>query len=303
MGTELDTVGTTMADLRAYCELMAGASMLPKHIRGPADVLFAVRAAQMMGLPDMAGITGMHSILGIPTVKTSLARTLVRKAGHRMRIDTSGSIMDGSLVATCRIWRADEPDEPPHEATWTVQDAVIAKHLKPAGKGGERAFVAVKENSGWDNYPRAMVVSRAVAECVGIACPEVLYGVGVESDEEVAAQSAIPRSAVTVQRAAPAAATPAPAADAKESTLSETVTDAYRSAVLAWADAGETDALADLWREIAEEGYADEMVRVPDAWQQPCEAEAEFVPLGQLVRIANQAMNMRVKSGESREVD
>lgn len=153
-----------------YAKTLADSGLLPAaYRRNPANVLYAVEYGEMLGLPPMAAITGIHIIEGKPTASAGLISALVRRAGHRLRVTGD----DRHAVA--EIIRRDDPDFT-FRAEWTMERAKQADLL---GKGT------------WKKYPAAMLKARAISEVARDACEETLSGVhytpeelGAEVDEE-----------------------------------------------------------------------------------------------------------------------
>jgi hypothetical protein len=152
-----------MAEKIYWAKTLAASDMLPKHFRGrPANLLYAVEYAQALELPRITVLTDMHVIEGKPSASANLISTLVRRAGHRLRV--YGSLEEGM---TAEIVRVDDPDFT-FRATWTMADA-------------QRAQVTHKDN--WKHYPKAMLKARAITEVAREACSEVLHGVVYTPEE------------------------------------------------------------------------------------------------------------------------
>jgi hypothetical protein len=70
-----------------YTKSLAGAGLLPAQYRGkPAHLFHSVEYGEMPGLAPMATISGVRVIEGRPTGSTALISSLVRRAGHRLRV-------------------------------------------------------------------------------------------------------------------------------------------------------------------------------------------------------------------------
>ena len=216
----------------AYARALADSGLLPAAYRAqPANVLYAVEYGDMLGLPPMAAITGIHIIEGKPSASSGLISALVRRAGHKLRVTGNDK------EATAHIVRADDPDFT-FEARWTLERA---KAADLAGKGT------------WKKYPAAMLKARAISEVARAACEEALFGLhytpeelGAEVDEDGGVVGG-----VVVGEAAPVPAA-APAEDlwqtpAPESTDQEWLQAALGQAVTVTKEAGEK-----LWVEGAE---------------------------------------------------
>lgn len=147
----------------AYARALAGSNMLPAHYRDkPENLLYAIEYADMLNVPPLVAVTGIHVIQGQPSASASLIASLVRRAGHKLRVER----FEGGARAT--IIRADDP-EFPHVVEFTMADA-------------ERAGLLSK-NPNWKARPAVMCEWRAVSACARLAASEVLFGVAYTPDE------------------------------------------------------------------------------------------------------------------------
>lgn len=157
-------VSSRLTERMNYAKALAAASLLPPAYRSqPANVLLAMEYGDALGLSPIAAIQGVNVIDGKPSASASLIGALVRRAGHRLRVETSP---DGTS-ARATIIRADDPDFP-FVCTWTMDRA------QAAGLTGKGA---------WRTYPEAMLKARAITEVARDACPEVLSGVQYTPEE------------------------------------------------------------------------------------------------------------------------
>ncbi len=177
-----------MPDKIAYARALAESGLLPAQYRKqPANLLYAIEYGEMLGLPPMAAINGIHVIEGKPSASAALISALVRRAGHRLRITGDDK------HAVCEIVRADDA-EFTFRSEWTLERARAAG---VAGKGV------------WKNYPAAMLKARALTECARDACQEALSGV-MYTPEELGAyvdEEGLPVRA-TAEHASPADVAP-----------------------------------------------------------------------------------------------
>lgn len=181
-----------------YARALAHASLLPRAYRNePANVLLAMEYGDALGLSAIAAIQGIHVIDGKPSASSALIGALVRRAGHRLRVEMS---QDGT-AATATIIRADDPDFP-FTCTWTMDRARAAGLLSKAG-------------GTWSTYPQAMLKARAITEVARDACPEVLSGVAYTA-EELGADDTPTTATATWE-------TPAPAPDGVDGDTGEIV--------------------------------------------------------------------------------
>ena len=169
--------GSTLPAKLEYAKVLADSGLLPAaYRRNPANVLWAVEYGEMLGLPPMAAMTGVHVIEGKPTASAGLISGLVRRAGHKLRV------WGDSKSATCQIVRSDDPGYT-FEVTWTLR--------KEPGDNPSAEEAGLLGKNIWKNYPASMLKARAITQCARDACEEVLYGLhytpeelGAEVDED-----------------------------------------------------------------------------------------------------------------------
>lgn len=155
--------------LRAYCQDLASGDMIPRQFRGsPANVMYAVEYADALGIPRINAITSIHVIDGKPTASADLIASLVRKAGHKMRVEGDDTYAEVAII------RADDPDHVPKPVRWDEAKA------RKAGKWGSKGP--------WTNYPGAMLRSRAITEAARMWASDALYGV-IYTPEELGTET------------------------------------------------------------------------------------------------------------------
>jgi hypothetical protein len=153
-----------------YAQALAESGLLPaQYRRQPANLLYAIEYAEMLGAHPLTAVTGIFVIDGKPSASAALISALVRRAGHKLRVTGDAK------SATAQIIRADDPDFT-FEVTFTMDDA---KAAKLAGK------------SVWQQYPASMLKARAITQVARDACEDALSGLhytaeelGAEVDEE-----------------------------------------------------------------------------------------------------------------------
>lgn len=147
-----------------YAKTLAEASLLPaSYKKQPGNVLLAIELADSLGIKPMTAIQNVHVIEGKPSASSSLIASLVRRAGHRLRV----TVDNEKLLAVAEIVRADDPDFS-YRSVWTMDRA------KKAG---------LTNKSVWQNYPGAMLKARAITEVARDACSEALLGVQYTPEE------------------------------------------------------------------------------------------------------------------------
>jgi hypothetical protein len=158
--------------MRYVQTLTTAGGLIPSglHDKGqpsPGKVLLVLETGAMLGIHPMAALGGIHIIEGKPSISPGLMSGLVRKAGHKLRVTTSGTIKGGDFAATATLTRADDPDFT-YSATWTLDRA-------------QRAGLAGK--SVWKNYGEAMCKARSISEVVREGAEDVLMGVSYTPEE------------------------------------------------------------------------------------------------------------------------
>jgi hypothetical protein len=160
-----DTTAAVTSNLRDQMDMakaMATASLLPENYRGkPADILVAMGLGQAMGLSPAESLYRIAVIKGKPTASAELIAANVRKAGHKLRVETG----DGFVRAT--VVRADDPD---YEHTVT-RDMAWAQRM------------GLSDSPNYKKQPETMLQWRAITAVARLACPEALYGVQYTPDE------------------------------------------------------------------------------------------------------------------------
>lgn len=148
-----------------YAKAMAASDLLPRQYQGkPANLLWAVSYGQTLGIAPLTAIQSIHVINGKPTASADLIAGLVRRAGHKLRVNGD----DKRAVA--QIIRADDP-EFTFEVVWTIERAQVAK---------------LTGKDTWKNFPAAMLKARAITEVARAACSEILQGT-IYTPEELGA--------------------------------------------------------------------------------------------------------------------
>lgn len=168
-----------------YARALAVSGLLPDAFKKkPENVLVAQEYASALSVSVMVLMAETSVIGGRLAMSAKFMRALARRAGHKIR-----ETVTAEGVARCVIIRDDDPDYQ-HVAEW---DRAKAEKHGYWGKGH------------WQKNPGLMLQNRAVAECVRLACPEVLGGIS-HTDEEV-------RDMGFVATSAPVAGEPVTAAE------------------------------------------------------------------------------------------
>lgn len=167
MSTEIArNEGHNLTDRMQYAKALASASLLPRaYQQNPGNVLLAMELGDALGIRPIQAINSVHVIEGKPSASADLIASLIRKAGHRLRVQGDDQ------SATAQIIRADDPDYT-FEVTWTMDRA------KAAGLTGKGV---------WKSYPAAMLKARAITEVARAGASDALYGV-IYTPEELGAE-------------------------------------------------------------------------------------------------------------------
>lgn len=148
-----------------YAKAMAASDLLPRQYQGkPANLLWAISYGQTLGVAPLTAVQSIHVINGKPTASADLIAGLVRRAGHKLRVNGD----DKRAVA--QIIRADDPDFT-FEVVWTIERAQAAK---------------LTSKDTWKSFPAAMLKARAITEVARAACSEILQGT-IYTPEEMGA--------------------------------------------------------------------------------------------------------------------
>ncbi|WP_104128204.1 hypothetical protein [Cryobacterium sp. Y57] len=158
--------------MRYVQTISSAGSLIPTglHEKGqpsPGKVLLVMETGAMLGIHPMAALGGVHIIEGKASISPGLMSGLVRKAGHKLRITTTGTIKGGDFAATASLTRADNADFT-FSATWTMDRA------QRAGLAGKAV---------WKSYGEAMCKARAIGEVVREGAEDVLMGVSYTPEE------------------------------------------------------------------------------------------------------------------------
>lgn len=148
-----------------YAKSLSHSNLLPKSYQGnPANLLFALEYADALGVQPIHAITSIHVISGKPTASADLMASVVRRAGHKLRVTGDDTYAEAQLT------RADDPDFT-FSARWDLAKARQANLSTPT----------------WKQYPGAMLRSRAITEVIRAGAPDAMFGL-VYTPEELGAE-------------------------------------------------------------------------------------------------------------------
>lgn len=161
-----------------YARELANSGLLPDaYRRQPANVLYAVEYGDMLGLPPMAAITGIHIIEGKPTASAGLISALVRRAGHKLRVGYDAD----KRMGWAEIVRSDDPTYT-FRSEWDLERAVTAE-LCTIKDGKPFALDSKGRSKPWRKFFPSMTKARAITEVARDACEEALYGLHYTPEE------------------------------------------------------------------------------------------------------------------------
>lgn len=182
-----DPRGTDLRAQMDFAQALAGASLLPRQYqKQPANVLLAMQLGQALQIPPIQAINSIHVIDGKPSASADLLASLVRRAGHKLRV-TEEATADGPRV-TATLIRHDDPEFEFH-AVWD------RAKVRAAGLGG-------RDN--WRAYEGQMMRARAVSEVCRMGASDALYGV-IYTPEELDGSRGAAQPAAPIAEQAPLA--------------------------------------------------------------------------------------------------
>ncbi|GAA2546032.1 hypothetical protein HD598_002121 [Neomicrococcus aestuarii] len=160
-----------------YAQTLSRSNLLPKHFQNnPANLLYAIEFAEALDMKPIHAITSVHVINGRPSASADLIGTLVRRAGHKLRVTGDDTFAEAVLV------RKDDPDFA-FKSRWDLVKAKQAGLNTPT----------------WKSYPGAMLKARAITEVCRNGAPDALHGIQYSSEElESFGQPEAAESAVNV---------------------------------------------------------------------------------------------------------
>lgn len=179
MSQELAPIaGENLTERKQYAETLACSGLLPAAYRGhPENVLVAVEYGAALGIQPIQAINGINVINGKPTMSADLMATMIRRAGHKLRVKGDDERAEVTII------RADDPEFVPDPIVWTMQKAKKAG-LLTVGKDG-------RPNPSWVKYPAAMLRARAITEAARAWASDALSGV-IYTPEELEQATARP---------------------------------------------------------------------------------------------------------------
>lgn len=187
--------GSLDARIRYARQIAAAGNLLPRGVLDgvrPTDVeaiaarvFLVAETGAMLSIHPIAALQGVNIIEGKPSLSPALMTALIRRAGHKVRVDVTGTVAGGDIVATARITRSDDPE--PFACSWDLDRAVRAGLIDKVEQIGGRTQVRAVGRSGkpspWQKYTEAMLKWRALGECARDAAEDALMGAHYTPEE------------------------------------------------------------------------------------------------------------------------
>ncbi len=135
---------------------IAGTEFVPRGLRDsiPATAA-AILYGREIGLPPMTALSQINVVEGRPGLSAEAMRALVLAAGHEI-------VFDETTSAICRVRGRRHRSQ-----TWTTVEWTI-EHARQAG--------LLRRGSGWEKYPRDMLIARGTTALCRMIFPDVIHG-------------------------------------------------------------------------------------------------------------------------------
>lgn len=162
---------TTFDEAMRLAKAIANSDLAPKDFRGkPDNVLVAIQMGNELGLKPMQAIQNIAVVNGRPTVWGDAALALVRGNPECEYVKEwmDGTIKGGDAIAYCEVKRGKEIIKREFSVKQATQASLI-------DKGGV-----------WKQYPERMLQMRARGFALRDSFPDVLKGVYIEGEMDVA---------------------------------------------------------------------------------------------------------------------
>lgn len=209
--TELSRIGpsglaaiqtSTFAGMDELADRFSQSDLVGPSLKGKKQNCFLfLMAANELEMGYVTAVNNLYIVEGQngPKISASADYMIMRARmfKHRVRHTEEGSWGKDNYRITTTIVRCDDP-EFEHSVTWSLDQA------RQAG-----LYDGTKKTSAWYKFPRAMLRHRADAECVRMACGEVL-GVAKYTPEELG-QDVHEDGTPIITTARPSRAIPTPA--------------------------------------------------------------------------------------------
>lgn len=145
----------------------------------PGKVLLVMETGAMLGLVPAAALQSIDVVEGRATLSARLMGALIRKAGHKLEVVKTGSVVGGDYSVTVTGTRSD--DETVFTSTWNFPRAIRAGLVQSYQRNTNGVWeVRARSEKGnakpWEAYAETMPVWRAMSEVGREGFSDVLFG-------------------------------------------------------------------------------------------------------------------------------
>lgn len=263
---------SSLSERQEYARLLATAGdMIPRALREAngtpnlGKVLLVMETGAMLGIHPVAALQGVNVIEGKATLSAALMSALIRRAGHKLSVEVTGTIEGGDLTATVTLKRCGSFGVETGEvftSVWTPKRAHQAGLCAYTEKDGAWS-VKARSQSGkalpWEAYTAQLCKARAISEVYIEGATDLAMG-AIYTPEEMGDTDEYEQSEGVGTAAASAIAAPAREADDKwiDDIADAETLDALREV---WERARTAGVLADTLGEGTVRSYLEERAR------------------------------------------
>lgn len=166
------------AQLGEVAKVLANSTIIPKAYQGePANIVAAYLAGRRFGWDVSMSMDSFHIVEGKAALSAEAMLALIRAAGHSVEVDKDEWSTVGVIVSGRR---ADTGDT--EVVQWSLDDAVRAG-LCTIVDGAPHARSNYGKPLPWEQYPRAMLAARAIAELARSLFGDVIRGMSYIPEE------------------------------------------------------------------------------------------------------------------------
>lgn len=147
----------------------------------PGKVLLVIETGAMLGLHPAAALQSIDVVEGRATLSSQLMAALIRKAGHKLTIEKTGTIEGGDFAVTVTGTRGGFLGDETYATTWTIHRAIRAGLVDSYKQNSQGVWeVRARSSKGhakpWEAYAETMLKWRAVAEVGREGFSDVTFG-------------------------------------------------------------------------------------------------------------------------------
>lgn len=176
----------SLTDRMKYAQTLAAAGdLIPKGLwsggaPSPGKVLLVMETGAMLGLHPMAAMQSIDVVEGRATLSAKLMSGLIRKAGHTLTVEKTGSITTGDYRVVARARRADTGEEfesEPWDIARAIRGGMVDSYKQnAAGVWEVRARSQNGKPKPWEASAEVMPVWRSISEVARLGFSDVLFG-------------------------------------------------------------------------------------------------------------------------------